>query len=102
MWMITDNPPRFAHHQFDVYIAENSPLGSIVDRIVAIDPDTGSNADIKYRISGGDDMNSFELIQPLDDGQVGRDLRTRIQLDYEYKSEYRYVLVFYSFYVYYS
>jgi hypothetical protein len=85
-----DNPPRFAHDRYDLYIAENLPIGSVVDRLVAIDPDVGPNAHIRYTINVGDDADSFELMEPANvQGYAGRELRTRIELDYEQRTEYR-------------
>uniref|UniRef100_A0A8C5SAR6 Cadherin domain-containing protein n=1 Tax=Laticauda laticaudata TaxID=8630 RepID=A0A8C5SAR6_LATLA len=40
-----DNAP----HEFDIFVEENSPVGSIVARISAVDPDEGTNAQDKSK-----------------------------------------------------
>lgn len=57
----------------------------------AIDPDAGANAKITYRIFGGVDMGHFELSVDDDEDTAkhGFEIRTRTELDYEIKNEYR-------------
>ncbi|KPM04630.1 Cadherin domain containing protein 1 [Sarcoptes scabiei] len=56
-----DNPPRFSSDRLRFYIAENSPIGSVVGEIKATDADEGVNAHIEYTIVGGPDMKWFAL-----------------------------------------
>ncbi|MEE6481192.1 hypothetical protein FKM82_012777 [Ascaphus truei] len=79
---INDNPPVFEKDELDIYVEENSPVGSIVARITATDPDEGTNAQIMYQIVEGNNPEVFQL--DLFNG----DLTALIDLDYEVKTEY--------------
>ena len=41
---INDNPPVFEKDELELFVEENSPVGSVVARIRASDPDEGPNA----------------------------------------------------------
>uniref|UniRef100_A0A8B9ITM8 Cadherin domain-containing protein n=1 Tax=Amazona collaria TaxID=241587 RepID=A0A8B9ITM8_9PSIT len=41
---VNDNPPVFERDEFDIFVEENSPIGLVVARITATDPDEGTNA----------------------------------------------------------
>uniref|UniRef100_A0A8B9F4D3 Cadherin domain-containing protein n=1 Tax=Amazona collaria TaxID=241587 RepID=A0A8B9F4D3_9PSIT len=43
---VNDNPPVFERDEFDIFVEENSPIGLVVARITATDPDEGTNAQI--------------------------------------------------------
>ncbi|CAL1545097.1 unnamed protein product, partial [Lymnaea stagnalis] len=77
---VNDNPPIFENSVFTVFIQENSPMGSTVAVITAVDPDEGANALVSYTIGQGDDSNSFQLAGRLGDPAI---ITTRISLDYE-------------------
>ncbi|XP_051163355.1 protocadherin-like wing polarity protein stan isoform X2 [Leptopilina boulardi] len=87
---INDSPPAFESDKIILYIAENSPIGSIVGEIYAHDPDEGPNAVVQYSIIGGEDANSFQLhTRP---GADRAELMTLDELDYE-SSKKKYELV---------
>uniref|UniRef100_A0A8C0ARK7 Cadherin domain-containing protein n=1 Tax=Buteo japonicus TaxID=224669 RepID=A0A8C0ARK7_9AVES len=50
---VNDNPPVFERDEFDIFVEENSPIGLVVARITATDPDEGTNAQIMYQIVEG-------------------------------------------------
>ncbi|XP_063783179.1 cadherin EGF LAG seven-pass G-type receptor 1 isoform X1 [Pseudophryne corroboree] len=79
---INDNPPVFEKDELDIFVEENSPVGSVVARITASDPDEGTNAQIMYQIVEGNNPEVFQL--DLFNG----DLTALIDLDYEVKTEY--------------
>ncbi|XP_060698850.1 cadherin EGF LAG seven-pass G-type receptor 1 isoform X1 [Hemiscyllium ocellatum] len=79
---VNDNAPAFEKDEFDIYIEENSPVGSSVARITATDPDEGTNAQIMYQIVEGNIPEVFQL-----DMFTG-DLIALTDLDYETKTEY--------------
>ncbi|KAM9311041.1 cadherin EGF LAG seven-pass G-type receptor 1 [Gastrophryne carolinensis] len=79
---INDNPPVFEKDELDIFVEENSPVGSVVARITATDPDEGTNAQIMYQIVEGNNPEVFQL--DLFNG----DLTALIDLDYEVKTEY--------------
>ncbi|VDP10367.1 unnamed protein product [Heligmosomoides polygyrus] len=82
---VNDNAPRFDQTSYDLYIAENSPVGSTVGTIVATDPDEGDNAKIQFRIFGGADAKLFDLEVDENQPEVVR-IMTRGEFDYEAKN----------------
>ncbi|EYC14800.1 hypothetical protein Y032_0039g165 [Ancylostoma ceylanicum] len=82
---VNDNAPKFDQASYDLYIAENSPVGSTVGTIMATDPDEGDNAKIQFRIFGGADAKLFDL--EVDENQPGVvRILTRAEFDYEAKN----------------
>uniref|UniRef100_A0A8C4TST1 Cadherin EGF LAG seven-pass G-type receptor 1 n=1 Tax=Falco tinnunculus TaxID=100819 RepID=A0A8C4TST1_FALTI len=79
---INDNPPVFEKDEFDIFVEENSPVGSIVARISAADPDEGTNAQIMYQIVEGNIPEVFQL------DLLNGDLTALMDLDYESRTEY--------------
>ncbi|KAM6137729.1 LOW QUALITY PROTEIN: cadherin EGF LAG seven-pass G-type receptor 1 [Pterocles gutturalis] len=79
---INDNPPVFEKDEFDIFVEENSPVGSIVARITAADPDEGTNAQIMYQIVEGNIPEVFQL------DLLNGDLTALMDLDYESRTEY--------------
>ncbi|XP_072003202.1 cadherin EGF LAG seven-pass G-type receptor 1 isoform X3 [Engystomops pustulosus] len=79
---INDNPPVFEKDELDIFVEENSPVGSVVAKITATDPDEGTNAQIMYQIVEGNNPEVFQL--DLFNG----DLTALVDLDYEVKTEY--------------
>lgn len=77
---VNDNPPRFESDRLRYYVPENSPIGSIVGEIKAVDIDDGVNAKIDYSIVGGIDAKSFDL-QYSKNGVV--ELITKTEMDFE-------------------
>ncbi|XP_077449680.1 cadherin EGF LAG seven-pass G-type receptor 1 isoform X2 [Stigmatopora argus] len=79
---INDNAPVFEKDELFIDVDENSPVGSVVARITATDPDDGTNAQIMYQIVEGNFPQIFEL------DIFNGDLVSLIELDYEAKTEY--------------
>uniref|UniRef100_A0A8D0H436 Cadherin EGF LAG seven-pass G-type receptor 2 n=1 Tax=Sphenodon punctatus TaxID=8508 RepID=A0A8D0H436_SPHPU len=79
---VNDNPPVFEHDEFDIFVEENSPIGLVVARITASDPDEGTNAQIMYQIVEGNIPEVFQL------DIFSGELTALMDLDYEAKSEY--------------
>ncbi|XP_015276553.1 PREDICTED: protocadherin beta-16-like, partial [Gekko japonicus] len=48
---INDNAPHFHRSLYKAKVMENSPLGTLVAKVEANDPDLGSNADVTYSFS---------------------------------------------------
>ncbi|KAK4336644.1 hypothetical protein RND71_044050 [Anisodus tanguticus] len=115
-----DNPPRFNTEKFVFYIAENSPLNSVVGKIKAEDADEGINALVELLVnnevfrknlvrsiySNTDhnnldknsvdiDDNSFEMAEQFVDTvrnfSANEDMASRIQLSNKQEAE-QYVL----------
>ncbi|KAL8613059.1 hypothetical protein ACOMHN_008828 [Nucella lapillus] len=77
---VNDNHPQFEADELNVYIAENSPIGSTVAQITATDPDEGINALVEYSFDGGRDVDSFQLSGRRGEPAI---ITTLIPLDYE-------------------
>ena len=46
-----DNDPEFENATYEVYVTENVPIGSVITRVRARDPDKGNNGAIQYKFS---------------------------------------------------
>ncbi|XP_062373889.1 cadherin EGF LAG seven-pass G-type receptor 1-like [Sardina pilchardus] len=79
---INDNAPKFEKDRLDIYVKEDSAVDSVVERIVAEDPDEGTNAQIIYQIVEGNVPEMFDL------DIFSGDLKLLAELDYETRSEY--------------
>ncbi|ELK07541.1 Cadherin EGF LAG seven-pass G-type receptor 1 [Pteropus alecto] len=79
---INDNPPVFERDELELFVEENSPVGSVVARIRANDPDEGPNAQIMYQIVEGNVPEVFQL------DLLSGDLRALVELDFEVQREY--------------
>ncbi|XP_060935371.1 cadherin EGF LAG seven-pass G-type receptor 1 [Limanda limanda] len=79
---INDNAPVFEKDELFIDVEENSPVGSVVARITAADPDEGTNAQIMYQIVEGNIPEVFQL--DIFNGE----LVALTDLDYETKTEY--------------
>ncbi|XP_034499585.1 cadherin EGF LAG seven-pass G-type receptor 1, partial [Ailuropoda melanoleuca] len=83
---INDNPPVFERDELELFVEENSPVGSVVARIRANDPDEGPNAQIMYQIVEGNVPEVFQL------DLLSGDLRALAELDFEVRREYMLVV----------
>ncbi|KAH7724708.1 Protein FMI-1 [Aphelenchoides avenae] len=82
---VNDNPPKFEQSSYDLWIAENSPAGSLVGTLVAKDPDADENAEILFKVFGGSDAKLFELEADASHPGTVRIL-SRQEFDYEAKT----------------
>nr|XP_004650449.2 cadherin EGF LAG seven-pass G-type receptor 1 [Jaculus jaculus] len=83
---INDNPPVFEKDELELFVEENSPVGSVVARIQANDPDEGPNAQIMYQIVEGNVPEVFQL------DLLSGDLRALVELDFEVRRDYMLVV----------
>lgn len=58
---VNDNPPVFTSMEYQVHIKENIPIGSHITAVSASDCDSGSNAEVTYSITSGNDKGHFRL-----------------------------------------
>ncbi|XP_076020964.1 protocadherin alpha-13-like [Genypterus blacodes] len=54
---VNDNAPRFIERVVNVYVKENSPVGSVISTIKASDPDSGENAHLAYSLLNNSPRN---------------------------------------------
>ena len=83
-----DNRPQFTQSAYTVDVSEDIDYSNdpVVTVIQAIDRDEGSNAMVRYSITGGNNQNTFAI-----DAMTGQ-LSLLAQLDYEKASNYRLVV----------
>uniref|UniRef100_A0A8C5DPU4 Si:ch73-379j16.2 n=1 Tax=Gouania willdenowi TaxID=441366 RepID=A0A8C5DPU4_GOUWI len=48
---MNDNPPKFSQDTYIIQIFENVSVGTIIAQLSAVDPDEGTNGEIKYSLS---------------------------------------------------
>jgi protocadherin Fat 4 len=73
---INDNMPTFQRLNYSFTVVENYPLGTVIGRTVAHDPDSGVNGQVMYSLSG-DDASLFSV-----NARIGT-LRTAFSFDRE-------------------
>ena len=78
---INDNAPAFDRAQYSATVLEERPSGTFVAMVTATDKDTGTNAQLSYSITSGNDGNRFIIDSK---GEV----RTTRVLNFEDKSRY--------------
>ncbi|XP_036069857.1 protocadherin alpha-3 isoform X5 [Oryzias melastigma] len=54
---VNDNAPKFTESVINIYVKENSPVGSIIYKLKAVDPDLESNANIYYKLQESSQRN---------------------------------------------
>ncbi|XP_061090089.1 protocadherin alpha-2-like [Conger conger] len=66
---VNDNAPQFPNPDMQVYLRENDPVGSVIYKVSAFDPDLKENAKITYSLSpitvGGVPMSSVLNVNSL-------------------------------------
>ncbi|XP_058058428.1 cadherin-87A [Anopheles bellator] len=83
---VNNHAPQFARENYLTSIEENFPIGTNVERLQAIDLDTGINAEIRYRIQQGS-FDDFSI-----DNRTGIVLIAR-KLDYDRRNTYQMEIV---------
>lgn len=77
-----DHAPKFRQDVYRAKVDENSALDAFVLQVFAIDLDSGSNRDIRYRIVKGNEAGKFEI-----DHMTGV-ISTAAHIDHEVESRY--------------
>ena len=72
---VNDNKPRFEQESYSFHILENTPIGTFIGQVKAIDAD--SNSTIHYELTCIDDQDVFEI------GLLNGQLRSKALLDYD-------------------
>ncbi|XP_030648412.1 protocadherin-16 [Chanos chanos] len=60
---VNDNPPVFSRSDYTVTLSEGAAAGTEILRLSAADPDSAPNAEIRYSISSGNEMELFLVDQ---------------------------------------
>jgi protocadherin Fat 4 len=58
---INDNHPSFDQSFYELPIKENTPMGSVLTRLTAVDGDLAENGSVQYDIIAGNDFNHFNI-----------------------------------------
>lgn len=58
---LNDNAPRFILDSYQKVISENATVDSVILRVTATDPDSGTNGQVHYSLLNGNVNNTFEL-----------------------------------------
>ncbi|XP_055623372.1 cadherin-87A [Toxorhynchites rutilus septentrionalis] len=83
---VNNHAPQFSREHYLASIEENFPIGTKVERLQAIDLDTGINAEIRYRVQQGS-FDDFTI-----DNQTGVVTIAR-KLDYDRRNTYQMEIV---------
>ncbi|XP_063375219.1 fat-like cadherin-related tumor suppressor homolog [Cydia amplana] len=84
---VNEHAPTFHSQPYVVHLAENTPPHSTVVRLMATDPDAGSNGEVQFSLGEGGDSALFAV-----DARTGW-VTTRAPLDRETKAELRVPLI---------
>ncbi|XP_032952767.1 protocadherin beta-16 isoform X1 [Rhinolophus ferrumequinum] len=76
---INDNAPKFGQPLYEVHIAENSPIGSLVVTVSASDLDSGVNGKILYSFF----QPSEDISKTLEVNPMTGEIRLKKQVDFE-------------------
>ena len=58
---INDNAPRFSSNLYPATVNENATVGTSIAEVVAIDDDIGTNGQVQYSISSGNQERTFAI-----------------------------------------
>ncbi|RVE63047.1 hypothetical protein OJAV_G00163090 [Oryzias javanicus] len=84
---VNDNAPAFAQPVYEVSVEEDKEVGFILITVTANDEDEGANAKLRYQITSGNTMGTFD-VEP----EVGT-IFVAQPLDYEMEQQYELRLV---------
>ncbi|AWP15835.1 putative neural-cadherin-like [Scophthalmus maximus] len=84
---VNDNAPAFARPVYEVSVAEDEEVGFVLITVTANDEDEGANAKLRYQITSGNAMGTFD-VEP----EVGT-IYVAQPLDYETERRYELRLV---------
>ncbi|XP_077966243.1 cadherin EGF LAG seven-pass G-type receptor 2-like [Styela clava] len=88
---VDDNPPQFPSDELTFEVREDSPVGSIVAKLEAIDPDEAGQSKVLYELAMGvDALTQWDL------NYVTGELSPTFPLDYETKTNYTLIVSAYS------
>ncbi|KAI5629520.1 protocadherin-8 precursor [Silurus asotus] len=80
-----DNSPQFEHDTIKVELHEDAPVGFLLLRVQALDPDHGENGDVRYNLADGE---SNEITSTFEVDAYSGALSLKSSVDYETKKSY--------------
>ncbi|NWR85523.1 PCDGM protein, partial [Furnarius figulus] len=86
---VNDNAPTCDRTTYKVQVPENTPVGAVLLRVNASDPDEGPNGETQYSfgVHTSDSVRRLFSLDPRSDPRTG-EIRTKAPLDYEESSAY--------------
>lgn len=72
-----DNAPLFDTAVYELHVAENTPLGSSIGRVSAVDADVDDNARVLYSLAGADSSCRRARVQLPSHAYIYRSVRHR-------------------------
>nr|XP_020647415.1 cadherin-19-like [Pogona vitticeps] len=93
---VNDNPPRFRHKRYEMYVSEAAPVGTVLGKIKADDRDIGDNAAMDYVLQGeaphiADIINNYETQEGTVVLNMSMDYETQNIYDIRVKGINRYI-----------
>ncbi|NXN38981.1 PCDGM protein, partial [Rhinoptilus africanus] len=87
---VNDNAPTFDRATYKVRVPENTPMGALLLRLNASDPDEGPNGETQYSfgVHTSDSVRRLFALDPRSGEVRVREIRTKGPLDYEESSAY--------------
>ncbi|NXJ41328.1 PCDGM protein, partial [Ciconia maguari] len=91
---VNDNAPTFDRTMYKVQVLENMPVGALLLRLHASDPDEGPNGETQYSfgVHTSDSVRRLFALDPHSGEVRVREIRTKGPLDYEESSAYEIVV----------
>ena len=86
---VNDNAPSFNNPSIVTTVQEDAAIGDVIITLNAKDPDDGSNSEVRYSITGGNDAGLFTINSTSGEVKVN----TSIDLDPEPRPEFNHSLV---------
>ena len=71
---INDNVPQFTKKEFTPSVKETADINDVILRVEALDRDAGSNAELKFSITSGNDGGYFDIVPATGDIIVKKSL----------------------------
>ena len=71
---INDNVPQFTKKEFTSSVKETAGINDVILRVKALDSDAGSNAELKFSITSGNDDGYFDIVPATGDIIVKKSL----------------------------
>ncbi|MEQ2309396.1 hypothetical protein AMECASPLE_038234, partial [Ameca splendens] len=78
---VNDNAPQFSNSVFNVYLKENTPVGTVLKRVSATDADVDHNAQVSYSVVEG--SSNLQLLAMVNINSETGDIMSLQSFNYE-------------------
>ncbi|XP_029113085.1 protocadherin alpha-8-like isoform X4 [Scleropages formosus] len=80
---VNDNEPRFPDKEISVYLKENSPFGTLMKTVTAVDADTNENAQITYSLFDNNNGKKLPISSTVNINSATGDIYSMQIFNYE-------------------